>query len=134
MQRWKIALRYGLIFVLGLVLGMAGSRLVHKHRFARAMQDQPAAQRQMMMRHLTRQLELTKPQQVEIERIVDIQFKALSEVRQRHQPEIQAIFKQAEDEMKAQLQPEQQQKLDQIIQRMRKHGHRHGARPPPPPQ
>ena len=131
MKQWKVILRYGGIFMLGLALGMAGSRLAHKHRFTRAMQNRPAAQRQMIMRHLTRQLQLTKSQQVEIERIVDAQFKALAEVRERHQPEVQAIFQQAEDEMKPHLLSEQQQKLDQIMQRMQKRRPRHGQRPPP---
>ena len=131
MNRWKITLRYGLVFMLGLVLGIAGSHLAFKHRFARAMQDRPAAQRQMMMRHLTRQLQLTKPQQIEIERIVDAQLKALSDVRERHQPEVQAIFQQAEDEIKPYLLPRQQQKLDQIMEQMQKHGPMHGGRPPP---
>ena len=134
MSRWQITLRYGLFFMLGLVLGMAGNHLALKHRFARAMQDRPAAQRQMMMRHLTRQLQLTKSQQIEIERIVDAQLKALSDVRERHQPEVQAIFQQAQDEIKPLLLPEQQQKLDQIMERMQKHGPLHGRRPPPPPQ
>ena len=132
MNRWKITLRYGLVFMIGLVLGMAGSHLALKHRFARAMQDRPGAQRQMMMRQLTRQLQLSKPQQIEIERIVDARLKALSGLRERYQPEVQAIFQQAKDEMKPHLLPEQQQKLDQIMERMRKHGPMHGARPPPP--
>ena len=132
MNRWKVILRYGGIFMLGLALGLASSRLVHKHRFAQAMQNRPVAQRQMMMRHLTRRLQLTKPQQIEIERIVDAQLKALSDVRERHQPEVQAIFQQAEDEMKPHLLPEQQQKLDQIMERMQKHGPMHAGRPPPP--
>ena len=131
MKRWKIILRYGLVFMLGLVLGMVGSHLALKHRIARAMQNRPVAQRQMMMRHLTRKLQLTKPQQIEIKRIVNAQLKALSDVRERHQPEIQAIFQQAEDEMKPNLLPKQQQKLDQIMQRMRKHKPMHGKRPPP---
>ena len=131
MNRWKITLRYGLVFMLGLVLGMASSHLALKHRFTRAMQDRPTAQRQMVMRHLTRQLKLTKSQQIEIERIVDAQLKALFDVRERHQPEVQAIFQQAEDEMKPHLLSEQQQKLDQIMERMQKHGPMHGGRPPP---
>ena len=131
MNRWKVILRYGGIFMLGLALGLAGSRLAHKHRFAQAMQNRPVAQRQMMMRHLTRKLQLTKPQQIEIERIVDTQLKALSDVRARHQPEVQAIFQQAEDEMKPHLLPKQQQELDQIMERMQKHGPMHGGRPPP---
>ncbi|MBU0715180.1 MAG: hypothetical protein KJ964_07480 [Verrucomicrobia bacterium] len=131
MQRWQVILRYGLVFMLGLVFGIAGSQLALKHRFARAMQDRPAAQCKMMMRHLTRQLQLTKPQQIEIKRIVDAQLKALSDVRERHQPEVQAIFQQAKDEMKPHLLPKQQQKLDQIMQRMQKHGPMRGARPPP---
>ena len=131
MNKWKVILRYGGIFLLGLALGLAGSRLVHKHRFAKAMQNRPVAQRQMMMRHLTRQLQLTKPQQTEIKRIVNAQLKALSDVRERHQPEVQAIFQQAEDEMKPHLLPQQQQKLDQIMQRMQKRRPMHGKRPPP---
>lgn len=132
MQKWKVILRYGGVFMLGLALGLAGSRLVHKHRFAQVMQNRPVVQRQMMMRHLTRQLQLTKPQQTEIERIVDAQLKALSDVRERQQPEVQAIFKKAEDEMKPHLLSEQQQKLDQIIQRMQKRQPTHAERQPPP--
>ena len=131
MNRWQVILRYGLVFMLGLVLGMAGSRLARKHRFAQAMQNRPVAQRQMLMRHLTSQLQLTKPQQIEIKRIVDAQLKALSDLRERHQPEVQAIFQQAEDEMKPHLLSEQQQKLDKIMERMQKQRPRHGARPPP---
>ena len=85
----------------------------------------------MMLHHLTRQLQLTKPHQIEIERIVNAQLKALSDVRERHQPEVQAIFQQAENEMKLHLLSEQQQKLDQIMQRMQKHRPMHGGRPPP---
>jgi len=130
MQRWKVILRYAGIFMLGLALGLAGSRLVHKYRFAQAMQNRPVAQRKMMMRHLTRQLQLTKPQQIEIKRIVDVQLKALSDVRTRYQPEVRAIFQQAKDEMKPYLLPKQQQKLDQIMERMQKRRPRHGRRPP----
>ena len=132
MQRWKVVLRYALVFMLGLVLGMAGSRLAHKHRFAQVMQNRPDAQRQMMMSHLTRQLQLTKPQQIEIGPIVDAQLKALSDVRQRYRPEVQAIFQQAEDEMKTHLLPAQQQKLDQIMEQMQKRRPMHGRRAPPP--
>ena len=132
MNGWQLTLRYGLFLMLGLVLGMGGSHLALKHRFTRAMQDRPAAQRQMMMRHLTRELQLTKSQQIEVERIVDAQLKALSDVRERHQPEVQAIFQQAEDEMKPHLLPKQQQKLDQIMERMQKHGPMHDGRASPP--
>ena len=131
MQKWKVILRYGGIFMLGVALGMAGSRLAHKHRFAQAMQNRPVAQRQMMMRHLSRQLQLSNPQQIEIERIVDAQLKALAAVRERQQPEVQAIFQQAQSEMKTHLLPNQQQKLDQIMEQMQKHGPMHGARPAP---
>ncbi len=34
--------------------------------------------------------------------------------------------------MKPHLRPEQQQKLDQIMEKMQKHGHMHGHPPPPP--
>ena len=132
MNRWKVIIRYTAIFVLGLALGMAGCRLAHKHRLAQVMRNRPVVQRQMMMRHLQSQLQLTKPQQIEIERIVDAQIKALADLRARHQPEVQAIFQQAQDEMKPHLQPRQQEQLDQIMQRMQKYRPGHGRRPPPP--
>ncbi len=131
MHKWKVILRYGLFFMLGLVLGMAGSRLAHKHRFAQAMQNRPAIQRQMMMRQLTRGLNLTKSQQIEIAPIIDVQIKAFSEMRERHEPEIRAIFQQAQEAIKPHLLPAQRQKLDQLMERMQKRGPMH--RPPPPP-
>ena len=134
MKQWKVILRYGGIFMLGLALGLAGSRLAHKHRFAKAMQNRPVAQRQMMMRHLTRKLQLTKPQQTEIEGIVSAQLKALADVRKRNQPEVRAIFQQAADEIKSHLLPKQQQKLDQIMKRMQQHRPRHGRGRRPPSQ
>jgi len=131
MQRWKVILRYTVIFMLGLVLGIVGSRLVHKHRFTQAMKNHPSAQRQIM-RYLTHQLQLTEPQQIEIGRIVKVQCKALSDIRERNRPDVQAIFQQAQDEMKTHLPPEQQKKLDLIMERIRKQGRMHGGPPPPP--
>ncbi|MBI2437285.1 MAG: hypothetical protein HYV36_00515 [Lentisphaerae bacterium] len=129
MHRWKVILRYGLVFALGLLLGLAGSHFAIKHRLARVLQDRPAAQRQMVMRHLTRQLELTKPQQLEIERIVNARVQALAELRERNQPEIRAIFQHSLNEMKTHLTSEQQQKLDRIGQRLQQPGSAGALRP-----
>lgn len=129
MNRWKAILRYGLVFVLGLALGVFGSNLALKYRFARGMHNRPAAMRQMVMRHLTSQLKLNNQQQIEIERIVDVKLKALSDLRAKHQPEIQAIFQEARDEMKAQLLSDQQQKLDRIMDRMQNRWRTHAGRP-----
>lgn len=119
MNRWKVMLRYGLVFVLGLSIGAAGSHLALKHRFARGMLDRPTAMRQMLMRHLTYQLKLNHQQRIEIERIVDAKLKALSDLRARHQPEIREIFQEARDEIKPHLLSDQQQKLDRIMDRTR---------------
>lgn len=130
MNRWKAILRYGLVFVLGLALGAFGSHLVIKHRFARGMHNRPVAMRQMLMRHLTSQLKLNDLQQVEIERIVENKLKALSDLHAKQQPEIQAIFRDARAEMKTHLNPDQQQKLDLVMDRMRNRWQMHPGPPP----
>lgn len=133
MNRWKAVLRYGLVFALGLALGLVGSHLVIKHRLKRAMQDRPAAQRQMVLRQLARQLELTKPQQVEIEKIVNARMQALEELRKHNQPEIREIFQRSTDEMKVHLTSEQQEKLDRLTQRLQQRLARPGTRRSSPP-
>ncbi|MBI2441453.1 MAG: hypothetical protein HYV35_08795 [Lentisphaerae bacterium] len=130
MNRWKVIFRYALVLALGVVIGLIGSHVALKHRLTRIMRDRPGAQREMLMRHLTRQLELTKPQQREIERIVNARLETLAELRERQRPEIRAIFQRSADEMKAHLTSEQQQKLERMMSRLsERSGQQRGLKP-----
>jgi len=121
MKRWQQAMRGGAVFSLGVVLGVAGTHLALRWHFSHVMRNRPASQQQMVVRHLTRQLQLNRAQQETLRPIIADQIQALSALRQRHQPEIDAVFQQGAADMKAHLTPEQQARLDKVLKRLRRH-------------
>ena len=120
MKRWQQAMRGGAVFFLGVVLGVAGTHLALRWHFSYVMRNRPASQQQMVMRHLTRQLQLNRTQQEVLRPIIAGQIQALSALRQRHQPEIDAVFQRGAAEMKAHLTSEQQARLDEVLKRLRR--------------
>jgi hypothetical protein len=133
MNRWQAIMRYGLVFVLGLLAGGVGSRLYYRHHFARTLQNREGFAQQMIMRRLTTELRLSPGQQAAIQPAVTAQLKALAALRAKHQPEVQAVFDKSTADMKAHLDAGQQKELDRIIERMRHRGpHAQGRFGPPP--
>jgi len=74
----------------------------------------PVAQHERIMKRLTQELSLTKPQQAEIEPIVTRAHVAILELRFAHQAEIEQILNTGMAELKEKLSSAQQPELDRM--------------------
>lgn len=123
MKKWRLWLGLVLVFLSGLVTGSIGTKLYLKHKFAGAWRGGPAAMRQSIVNRLTKELDLTKPQQIEIEKMVGEAQSKWLKIRVQHQPEINEIVENCVAQMKTELSTKQQKKLDIIHERVKKRWH-----------
>lgn len=72
------------------------------------------------MKKLDHELDLTETQRVEVEKILERLETKLHELKQKHQPELKAVFDHNFDMIKEKLDQEQRSKLDEIREKMRK--------------
>ncbi len=112
-----------LVFLSGLVTGSISTKVYLKHKFAGAWQGGPAAIRQSIVNRLTKELNLTKTQKVEVEKVVGEAQSKWLKIRAQHQPEINEIVENCVAQMKTNLLAEQQKKLDIIHERVKKRWH-----------
>lgn len=109
-----------LVFLSGIVIGSAATGLYIKHRIAGLLQEGPPGIKKITMKELTNELDLTKSQQAEIEKIVNEAQLKFQKLRAKNQPEIEEILSESISRMNTGLSPEQQKKLGQLHERLKK--------------
>jgi len=112
MKKWKLWSGILLIFLAGVCIGAAGAGLYVRHAIEAVFQEGPSAVAKLVTKRLARELDLSKPQQIAVEKAVRETQDQLHDLRQRHWPEAEKIFTSGMDRMKTDLTPEQQKKLD----------------------
>ena len=100
------------LFFSGAMTGALGTSLYYQYEDEHRWDRGPAARQERIMKRLAQELALTPSQQAEIEPMVKRAHLEILQVRIRHQPDIDRIFGQGLQELKAKLSPEQQTKLD----------------------
>jgi len=139
LSKWKIWLGLVILFLSGVLVGGFGTRLYVRHRIANVLTGDRPMFRNLFLRHITRELDLTPEQQEQIERIAEGTAEDLHLLHRQHRSAVEAIFDQAVSDMKVYLSPDQQKQLDAVREKMkafrRRHRHRppHHGPPPPPP-
>lgn len=119
-MKWKVWLGLIALFLSGILVGVAGTGVVLKGSFERALTGTHRPMMgKMIMHRLSRELRLTEQQQVEVDKIVCDAERQLTEMRRKHRPEVEAIVEGAIGRMKPLLSPEQQKKLDVIHEKAR---------------
>lgn len=134
MKRWKIFAGIFLVFALGVVSGVLGTGVFIKHRVLEFRGGAPFMRDRFLMHRLTRELDLTGTQQEKIGRI-------LKGMRTRHQDffrarraEMTRIIDSELAVVKKELTAGQQDKLDRLLEKFRRHRRRfHDTKPPPGP-
>ena len=111
MKRWKLIVGITLVFALGLVAGSLGTGLYFKHRVY-PFKGHPKARKAFVVEKLVRELVLTKDQRRRFEEIFD----GLEKRRRALHSEFRKIRAEGISQMKKELNPEQQKKLDQLHQ------------------
>ena len=112
MKRWKLIGGVGLMFILGVLVGSAGSGLYHEY-VERKWKD-PAARTTFFLEKLTRDLRLSDDQQKKIKPVIDELDKKREAVSAERRTEMREILNDGFSRMKEGLDAEQQQKLDEM--------------------
>lgn len=116
-----------LVFVLGAGSGAIVTHMVDRAHFEKFIHGGPEAREELIMRRLTKQLDLDSQQQVQVRSIVHENHAAMREVRKLYRPRIQEILDHGQARINDILRPEQREKFRQIIEERRRH------RPPEDP-
>lgn len=119
MSRGKVAAGLMILFIAGVLSGIAGTLIYHQYEREHRGEGGPAAQHDRIMNRLTHELALTDEQQAAIEPIVTRTHVAILELRFAHQAELETILTNGMADLKAKLSPEQQTHLDEMYARLK---------------
>jgi hypothetical protein len=123
-KRWNLVLGLLVLFICGVLTGALGTAIYYRHSVGHLFTEGQPGIRKLVMKKLVRELDLTDVQQVQIDKIVGEVQENLRKFRTEHQPEIEAIIAGGISQMKPLLSPAQQEKLDVIFERLKRHWHR----------
>ncbi len=122
-----------LIFLLGALAGSLGTGFYIREHVEEFLDEGPPTDK--IMHRLTRALDLTPEQQKKIEPIIVEAHEKLSELRQKSFPEMRKIRENSFVLIKKELNEDQQKKLEDLKNRLKRRlPGRHKFPPPPPPE
>jgi len=128
-KRWNLILGLTVLFLSGVLIGALGTAFYFKYTMGHAFSEGHPGVTKLIMKKLDLELELTEPQRVAIEGIVAEVQADLWKFRTQHRPEIEAILARGTAQMKPLLSPEQQAKLEALLERMKERWKRPGGPP-----
>lgn len=113
MERWKIITVLALVFMLGLMVGVVGTGVAFKHGTPFSPRS-PEGRKAFFMQRLERKLDLTAAQKTRVAAIVDRRHAQARERFRRHRQAMRAFMVQGFEDIRKELTPEQQIKLDAL--------------------
>ena len=133
MKKWKLVTGVAIVFAVGILVGSLGAGFYHKYRFDHIRKN-PSEKKAFILKKLSKKLNLTEIQKNEFKNIIDqIEDRKQEHFRKSHS-EFLKIMDQELSLMKQVLDPEQQKKLDEFVEKLRKHIKSRGLAGPPPPK
>lgn len=108
------------LFVAGVLCGIAGTSFYHTYEREQRGERGAAAQHERIMTRLTQELALTTEQRAAIEPIVTRTHVAILEIRFSHQAEIESVLIGGMAALKTQLSPDQQTRLEAMYARLQR--------------
>ena len=129
MNRYKLVCGVVLILLVGILIGSAGTWfLIRPHHRPGPMGFR--ARTAEAVERLSKELDLTPPQRVAVQKIMGKMSEKLRENFARHRPEVEKIVDDAFAEIKVELNDSQKKKLDAVREKFRAHGPPKGEPPP----
>lgn len=120
MLRGKVIGGLAVLFIAGVLSGVAGTSFYHTYEREQRGELGAAAQHERIMTRLTQELGLTAEQRADIEPIVMRAHLAILELRYAHQAEIETILSNGMVDLNAKLSREQQNKLAEVYARLQR--------------
>lgn len=120
MKKWKLVTGLALVFVFGFLVGSFGTGAYIKHRFGPPKRD-PSAMRAFLLNKFSQKLDLTEKQKNEFKTIIDQVGERLEEHFRKTHSEIGEIVEPGFSQMKKVLNPDQQKKFDEMIEKFKRH-------------
>ncbi|MGC4098193.1 MAG: hypothetical protein QM706_13845 [Nitrospira sp.] len=108
------------LFVAGVLCGIAGTSFYHTYEREQRGERGAAAQHERIMTRLTQELALTTEQRADIEPIVTRTHVAILEIRFAHQAEIENVLIGGMAALKTQLSSDQQARLEAMYARLQR--------------
>lgn len=134
MKKWKLVISVALVFILGVLVGSMGAGLFIKHHVPRPKGD-PSEMRAFILKRFSQKLDLTEEQRDTCKAIIDQVGERLEEHFRKTHSEIGEIVEPGFSQMRKLLSLDQQEKFDELIERLERHRKertKHG--PPGPPR
>lgn len=122
MNKLKVAIILLLVVAVGALAGSLGNKLYFKHRFERFVKGGRPPLMHILMRKMVHELDLTKAQKADIEKIVSQTEKQIVNFRQKYHPEFEKIMDDTIARIKEKLTDEQKKKLDKLHKELKIRG------------
>jgi Spy/CpxP family protein refolding chaperone len=120
MKRWKSIVGVLLVFLLGALAGAAVVYRVGHQRVDAVLSGRGGATVDLIVRRLTRSLDLDSVQRDQVRAIVTETRRDIVEIRKPVQPRIEAAIERSRARVREILRPDQQEKFDRIQAERRK--------------
>ncbi len=126
MNKFKIISGILLVFLLGGITGSLATSIYMGNRFRTIMQGPPAFLIPKFISRLERELDLSAEQKVQIRKISAELREELNEFMEKNRPQAEEILDRHISSIKSVLQPDQQEKMEGIREKMKQRWMRHG--------
>ena len=118
MKHWKSILLLGLVFLTGIVAGVAGTRAMARRAVTQASVHPEWAQ-MVLERNLTRRLWLDEDQQAQLHEVMTDARGQVMTLRQEYRPRMEALYQQTDARIEVFLRPKQRERYEKIRQQER---------------
>ncbi len=122
MNKLKICVGILIVFVLGILTGVLGTRIIVEQRIEKFAKGGPPAVR--ILEKYSSRLDLNETQKKEFEKIILQTREKLREHRKTFRPKFETIMNENFAMMKKHLNNEQKEELEKMIQEMKRRGYR----------
>lgn len=119
MKKWQAVLLVVLIFATGMACGAGLAVGIVRHRVKKAVLGGPDAMRGLVLRRITRELQLNGAQRAEAEAALLEAQARMIRLRATYQPEVEQIVSDGIERMKPHLTAEQNARLGQLYETAR---------------
>jgi Spy/CpxP family protein refolding chaperone len=115
MKNWKGIAGVLLVFLLGAICGGVATHVVNHSKAENFAGRGPEAREEMLVKRLTRQLELDSRQLELIRPIVSETHATIRQIRQQSRPQVEGVLEESQRRIAVILGPEQREKFEKII-------------------